>query len=134
MMRPELSLRTLRVLGKSISTAFLVPFKEVPRVLFHGLILSFIICGFWLLDSLKDPVLAATVGIEYQPIAKFFSVCTTLIVVCLYDYLTSVVSKPFLFHLISCGFGVGMMVMAALLGDSETGLSKRHKDPNHYLG
>ena len=134
MMRPEISVRTLRVLGKSISEAFLVPFKDIPRVLFHGLILSFIIAGFWLLDSLKDPVLAATVGIEYQPIAKFFSVCTTLLVVCIYDYLTSVVSKPTLFHIVSCVFGVAMMIMAGLLGDSDTGLAMKKKDPSQLLG
>lgn len=32
--------------------------------------LFFIIGGYWLLRSLKDTVLAALVGLEYQPIAK----------------------------------------------------------------
>lgn len=71
---------------------------------------------FWLLDSLKvllscfcdgdkmliythrergqDSVFATTVGLRYQPWAKFLSVICTLFVVCLYDYLVNFVSKP----------------------------------------
>lgn len=135
MMQIELSKRTLKILGKSVSEAFLVPFRDIPRVLFHGLILGNIIAGFWLLDSMKDPILASTVGIEYQPIAKFFSVLTTLLVVCIYDFLTSVVSKPTLFHIISFFFGIMTMVMSALLSDPIVGLSNHQdKGAHRFLG
>lgn len=135
MMQIELSKRTLKVLGKSVSEAFLVPFRDIPRVLFHGFILGNIIAGFWLLDSMKDPILASTVGIEYQPIAKFFSVLTTLVVVCVYDFLTSVVSKPTLFHIISFFFGLMTMIMSALLSDPVVGL-RNHQDKgaHRFLG
>ena len=135
MIKIELSKRTLKVLGKSVSEAFLVPFHEIPRVLFHGLILGNIIAGFWLLDSMKDPILASTVGIEYQPIAKFVSVLTTLVVVCVYDFLTSVVSKPTLFHIISSFFGIATLIISALLSDPVAGLGNFQNIGSHrYLG
>ena len=133
MIQIELSKRTLKVLGKSVSEAFLVPFRDIPRVLFHGLILGNIIAGFWLLDSMKDPILASTVGIEYQPFAKFISVLTTLIVVCVYDFLTSVVSKPTLFHIISIFFGIATMIMAALLSDPIAGVGNLQNKGAHRL-
>ena len=133
-MQVEFSLRTLKVFGRSVSEAFLVPFKDIPRVLFHGLILALIIASFWLLDSLKDPILATIVGIKYQPIAKFVSVITTLFVVCIYDFLTSLVSKPTLFHIISFVFGLSFMIMSALLANPLIGLGNRAKDVHRTLG
>ena len=79
--------------------------------------------GFWLLDSLKDPVLAQTVGIEHQPEAKVLSVAVTLLTTCLYDFLTSWLSKPNLFHVLLTTFGIVMMVLSALLSDPVNGLS-----------
>lgn len=134
MIRAELSLRTLRVLGKSVSETFLVPVKELPRVFYHSLILAFIIAGFWLLDSLKDPILTNLIGIEYQPTAKFFSVISTLFVVCAYDFATSVVSKPTLFHLVSGVFGLAVMILAALLADPSTGFENKDKGPHRMIG
>jgi len=98
------------------------------------LLLACIICGFWLLDSLKDPIIANTIGMEYQPLAKFLSVVTTLIVVCIYDFATSSVSKPVLFHLVSLFYGLFILILAAYLADPVNGLSNREKNPKRYLG
>lgn len=131
----EFSRRTTKVLRRAISEAFLVPFRHLPRVIFHGVILACIIAGFWLLDSLKDPVLSSIVGIEYQPIAKLLSVVTTLFITCIYDFLTSILSKPNLFHVVSALFGICMMVISALLSDPVHGLSNRaDKGPHRLLG
>ena len=92
-----------------------MPVGQVPRVLFHGVILAFIVSGFWLLDSLKDPILANIVGIEYQLTAKFVSVMSTMVIVCIYDFASSFVSKATLFHLVSAGFGLGTIILSALL-------------------
>jgi hypothetical protein len=134
MIQVELSKRTLKLLGQSISEAFLVPSRDMPKVLFHGLILSNIIAGFWLLDSLKDPILASTVGIQYQPIAKFFSVLSTLFVVCIYDFLTSIVSKPTLFHIVSFSFGIMTLITSGLLSDPTVGLGNHDKGSHRFLG
>ena len=37
------------------------------RVVFHAFLLTLIIASFWTLDSLKDPVFEATVGMKFQP-------------------------------------------------------------------
>ena len=131
----ELSIRTLRVIKKWIANAFGIPPRQVSRVLFHGLILANIIAGFWLLDSLKDPILSDTVGMKYQPFAKFLSVGTTLFVVCVYDFLTSVVSKPALFHIISFLFGTIMLILSAFLSKPEYGFGNDGmKGPHQVIG
>lgn len=117
-----------------MSEVFLVPVNRLPRVLFHGLILAFIISGFWLLDSLKDPILANIVGIEYQPTAKFFSVLSTLFVVCLYDFSTSMLSNSSLFHMVSGIFGTIMLILSGMLADPISGFDNRHKGPHRLLG
>lgn len=117
-----------------MSKAFVVPAKEFPRIVFHGVILAFIIGGFWLMDSLKDPVLANLVGIEYQPTAKLISVLTTLTVVCLYDYLSSLVSKPNLFHIVAITFALIFVVISALLGDPSTGFENKDRGPHRWTG
>ena len=130
----EYSQRTLHILVKSLSSSFLIPTETLPRILFHGLILACIICGFWLLDSLKDPIIANTIGMEYQPLAKFLSVISTLVVVCIYDYATSAVNKPALFHLVSLFYGMFILILAAYLADPINGLNNRTKDPNRMIG
>lgn len=131
----EFSRRTIKIFHTAVSESFLVPIRHLPRVLFHGTILAIIICGFWLLDSLKDPVLAQIVGIEYQPIAKLLSVVVTLLVTCIYDFLTSYLNRPNLFHLVSVVFGIVMMIISALLSDPERGLGNRgDRGPHRILG
>lgn len=131
----EFSRRTIMFARTAVSESFLVPIRHLPRVGFHGLIFAIIISGFWLLDSLKDPVLAQIVGIEYQPIAKLLSVVVTLVVTCIYDFLTSYLNRPNLFHLVSVTFGIIMMILSALLSDPERGLDN-HSDrgPHRILG
>jgi AAA family ATP:ADP antiporter len=129
---PDRSIRKRIRLG--ISKLFQIPYQQVPRVLYHGVLLSTIIAGFWLLDSLKDPVLSNTVGIEYQPLAKLLSVVTTLFVVCIYDFLTSLVSKPMLFHIISWIYFILMMSLSVALSDPTIGLPNLSLGPHRYLG
>ena len=60
------------------------------RPLYLGVGLFFVLFPFWLLDSLKDPLLSSLTldGLErHQPTAKLFSVCTTLFLVCLLEYI-----------------------------------------------
>lgn len=130
----DLSAKTLRAIRKFLAESFSIPIREIPRVLFHGLILAFIIAGFWLLDSLKDPVLGNLVGLEYQPVAKLLSVVFVLVVVCIYDYLTSIVTKADLFHIVANVFGLVFLIFAALLSNKKSGLDNHVKSPDRYLG
>lgn len=132
-MNTEFSTQTTRMMIDSLSHIFVVPTNSIGQVLFHGLILSFIIMGFWLLDSLKDPIIANFLGMEYQPTAKLFSVLATLILVCIYDYLTSVLSKSSLFHLISFVFGIIFLILSGLMSDPNIGLSNTTLGPYRYI-
>ena len=133
-MNAELSIRTIKMMRSALSDAFMIPFHDMPRILYHGLVLACIIAGFWLLDSLKDPIFTNTVGIEYQPLAKLFSVLTTLLVVCIYDFITSIVQKITLFHIVAWAYGLIIMILSALLADPEIGLTHEFKGPNRYIG
>ena len=130
----DISRRSIRALRASAAAAFELAPKQLPRIFFHGLILSLIIAGFWLLDSLKDPVLARITGIEYQPVAKLFSVVVTFLVTCLYDFATSKLRKPDLFHLISVFYGIAFMVLSAFLSDPEVGLQNMNKSSGRLVG
>jgi AAA family ATP:ADP antiporter len=133
-MKTELSFATIKLMIVSLSEIFVVPARQLNQILFHGLLLSVIIMGFWLLDSLKDPIIIANfIGMEYQPMAKLFSVLTTLILVSIYDFSTSILSKPTLFYLVSLSFGVIFLIFSALVSDPVVGLPNRQKRSDRYI-
>ena len=117
-----------------LASTFTLERKMIGKVLFHGLILSFIIAGFWLLDSLKDPVLTTIVGIEYQPMAKLGSVFVTLLTTFVYEYATTKLKKLELFHLVSSVFGFIFLILSALLSDPLYGLKIEEKGPQNIVG
>lgn len=117
-----------------IANIYSIPSHQLSRVLFHGIMLSVIIMGFWLLDSLKDPILELFIGMEFQPSAKIISVFTTLILVCIYDYMTSILSKSSLFHSVSIIFGILFMILSALVSDPNYGLGNRVKGTHRFVG
>jgi AAA family ATP:ADP antiporter len=64
---------------------------EWIRPYWLGFGLFLVLFAFWLLDSLKDPILGILVGGKlerHQPPAKLFSVCTTLALVCFLEYVS----------------------------------------------
>lgn len=66
-----------------------VPRYNWMRPYWLGVGLFLVLFPFWLLDSLKDPILGALTdnNLEtHQPPAKLFSVCTTLALVCFLEY------------------------------------------------
>jgi AAA family ATP:ADP antiporter len=117
-----------------LASTFVLERRMIGKVLFHGLILSFIIAGFWLLDSLKDPVLTTIVGIEYQPMAKLGSVFVTLLTTFMYEYATTKLKKLELFHLVSSVFGLVFLILSALLSDPLYGLKIEERGPQNIIG
>jgi hypothetical protein len=66
-----------------------VPRYNWLRPYWLGVGLFLVLFPFWLLDSLKDPILSALTDSNlerHQPPAKLFSVCTTLGLVCFLEY------------------------------------------------
>ena len=119
----------IRTVRRFLASTFLLERGSIGRVFFHGLILSFIIAGFWLLDSLKDPVLSTINGIEYQPMAKLGSVIVTLMITFIYEYATTKLRKLELFHFVSSVFGLAFLCISALLSDPSYGLKIEPKGP-----
>ncbi|KAL7567019.1 hypothetical protein ACA910_019944 [Epithemia clementina (nom. ined.)] len=64
--------------------------KDWIRALYLGAGLFLVLFPFWLLDSLKDPLLSRlTRNLErHQPTAKLVSVVTTLVMVCVLEYIS----------------------------------------------
>mmetsp|Transcript_8983 Transcript_8983/g.28516 ORF Transcript_8983/g.28516 Transcript_8983/m.28516 type:complete len:546 (+) Transcript_8983:43-1680(+) len=120
--------RVLEVLYGDIS------WHEMPRVMYLSALLCCIIGGFWLLDSLKDTVLATTVGLEYQPRAKALSVCVTLVVVSAYNALIDRVSKPSLFYVVGSFYAVIFVVIGGFLAHRTIGMENTTPNPNRLIG
>ena len=109
--------------------------KELPRILFLSALLCCIIGGFWLLDSLKDTVLATTVGLRYQPKAKLISVVVTLFVVSGYTTLVRRIRhKPTLFYLIGGAYTLIFIVIGGLLAHETIGMRNTTPDPRRLVG
>ena len=68
-----------------------------------------------MLDSIKDPLFATIVGIEHQPLAKLLSVVFTVVTVMIYDHLSSDVSKPTLFYIVSGTYGILFIIISGCL-------------------
>lgn len=112
-----------------------LPLQEMVRVLTLASTLFFMIGGYWLLRSLKDPVLSALCGVDYIPKAKILSVFVVLAVVPIYNhFLDSGVPKHQLFYIFGT-FYFGLFVSIALLLMHPTiGLANENASPYRVLG
>ena len=111
-----------------------VSYADMPRIMWLSALLCAIIGGFWLLDSLKDTVLATTVGLEYQPRAKLLSVCVTLVVVSAYNALIDRASKPTLFYAVGFFYAVVFVVLGGFLSHKTIGMENTVASPSRWLG
>jgi len=124
-----------RRLRQIISTLYGdISYEELPRVMWLSAMLCGIIGGFWLLDSLKDTVLATTVGLEWQPKAKVASVVVTLFLVAAYNNLIRVVSKPTLFYVLGFTYACVFVVLGGLLSHDTIGMANTTPDPTRVIG
>jgi AAA family ATP:ADP antiporter len=91
--------------------------------------------GYWLLRSLKDPVITALCGIQVVPQAKMMSVLVVFGVVSIYNrLLDSDMPKHRLFYLFgTIYFGI-FSIIALMLMDKTIGLPNQKANPNRLLG
>ena len=78
---------TKRIHGRVYGDSF--PWEDFTRTITLSSTLFIMIGGYWLLRSLKDPVLTALCGVESIPKAKMLSVFVVLGVVAVYNHLLS---------------------------------------------
>lgn len=109
--------------------------EELCRSLTLASTLFFMIGGYWLLRSLKDPVLTALCGVEVIPQAKMLSVPTVLVVVSIYNhFLDSSIPKHKLFYVFGSFYFVLFSLIGLLLKHPTMGLPNEEADPGRILG
>ena len=112
-----------------------LPPSEMLRTLVLASTLFFMIGGYWLLRSLKDPVLMALCGYEAIPKAKMLSVPVVLAVVSFYNYLIdSDMPKHKLFYIFGCFYFCLFTVISFCLMDPHMGMANKHQSEGRLLG
>ena len=112
-----------------------LPPSEMLRVLWLATTLFFMIGGYWLLRSLKDPVLMALCGYRAIPKAKMLSVFVVLGVVSVYNHLLdSDMPKHHLFYIFGTFYFFLFATIALCLMNDSIGLANKHVNENRILG
>lgn len=112
-----------------------LPPSEMLRTLSLAMTLFFMIGGYWLLRSLKDPVLTALCGVSAIPKAKMISVFVVLGVVSIYNrLLDSDIERHKLFYLFGTFYFCLFFLISCLLYHPTIGLPNEQADPYRILG
>lgn len=112
-----------------------LPPSETIRTLCLSSTLFFMIGGYWLLRSLKDPVLTALCGVEAIPKAKMLSVGVVLGVVSVYNrLLDSNLPKHTLFYIFGMFYFGLFTLISILLTHPTIGLPNQNADMGRLLG
>lgn len=118
-----------RVYGDSL------PISQLLRTLCLSSTLFFMIGGYWLLRSLKDPVLSALCGVTAIPKAKMLSVVVVLAVVSIYNkLLDSSYQKHTLFYIFGMIYFAIFTIIALLLKHPTIGLPNEVPSYSRILG
>ena len=104
------------------------------RVLWLSSALFFVVGGYWLLRSLKDPIMAGISGVEYIPQAKIASLFVVLVLVVVYNKLLDVMPKHHLFYLMAGVYGALFTIMGFMLMHPTMGLPNTSPSPDRLLG
>jgi len=135
------SSRAWRYLNDKLSESFSVSrigidmqIDELTRVLWLSSTLFFIVGGYWLLRSLKDPIMSAIDGVEYIPQAKIASLFVVFGLVIVYNKLLDIFPKHQLFYMMGISYGVLFAIMGLLLLHPTIGLKNTVADPYRPLG
>ena len=67
--------------------------QDRSRVAYLSSTLFFIVGAYWLLRSLKDPIISTIVGVQYIPTAKICSLFVVLTLVVVYNKLLDMFPK-----------------------------------------
>lgn len=107
---------------------------DLIKVIWLSGTLFFIVGGYWLLRSLKDPIMSVINGVEYIPQAKIASLFVVLALVVVYNKLLDLYPKHVLFYMMGCAYGVLFGGMGLLLLHPTIGLANTKADPTRLLG
>jgi AAA family ATP:ADP antiporter len=130
-------IRAIRLLEKMYRRLYgdKLPPSEMLRTLTLATTLFFMIGGYWLLRSLKDPILTALCGVSVIPKAKMLSVFVVLGVVSVYNYfLDSSIAKHQLFYMFGTFYFFVFTIISLLLMHPTIGLANQQPSPYRVLG
>ena len=105
--------RPLRALWGDLSNEEIKKFGILAGTLF------LIIGAYWLLRVMKNPSFDLLVGYEYQPIAKFASVFTVVLVVLIYSKLVDWFSAVSLFWILGLIYGLGFIFIGYFINNPD---------------
>jgi len=108
--------------------------EDLIRVLWLSSTLFFVVGGYWLLRSLKDPIMSVIDGVEYIPQAKIASLVVVVVCVIVYNKLLDMMPKQQLFYLMGGTYGGLFAIMGLLLMHPTIGLPNTKADPTRFLG
>jgi len=108
--------------------------EELKKYLLLAVTFLFLIGVYWLLRSVKDSILASTVGIKYQPMAKIVSLFTLVPLILCYSKLIDMFPKHKLFYIIGGMYLVIFILIAYGLTLPGVGLSNTIEDPSRLIG
>ena len=108
--------------------------EEKARLFWLAATLFFIIGGYWLLRSIKDPVIATINGVEAIPKAKMLSVVVVTFGVGIYNELYDRFEPHQLFYLIGGFYTVLFSLIGFGLMHPVYGISNTEADPARLLG
>ena len=112
-----------------------LPPSEMMRTLTLASTLFFMIGGYWLLRSVKDPVLITLCGYKAIPKAKMLSVFIVLGVVSIYNkLLDSDLPKHQLFYVFGTFYFCLFLVISLCLMDETIGLPNKFQSEDRVLG
>mmetsp|Transcript_18422 Transcript_18422/g.25311 ORF Transcript_18422/g.25311 Transcript_18422/m.25311 type:complete len:525 (+) Transcript_18422:66-1640(+) len=111
-----------------------IPMKERYRVGWLAATLFFIIGGYWLLRSLKDPIVATIVGVEYIPKCKILSLFVVFGLVTIYNKLVDIFPKHQLFYIIGGFYAAVFFIISLLLDHPTIGIHNTEADPSRVIG
>ena len=111
-----------------------LPSDEILRVLCLSSTLFFMIGGYWLLRSLKDPVLTTICGVAAIPRAKMLSVVVVLFVVFVYNRLLDTYPRHHLFYIFGTFYFLLFTLISILLASPTVGIGNKEADEGRLLG
>jgi len=111
-----------------------ISIAERYRVAYLASTLFFIIGGYWLLRSLKDPIVATINGVEYIPKCKILSLFVVFALVAIYNKLVDMFPKHQLFYIIGGFYAVLFFSISVLLDHPTIGIHNTEADPSRLLG
>eukprot|EP01041_Mallomonas_annulata_P004209 gene4209-8380_t len=108
--------------------------EDAVRVIWLSTTLFFTVGGYWLLRSIKDPIISIIDGVDRIPQAKIASLVVVFALVIVYNKLIDIFPKHQLFYMMGTAYGSLFFIIALLLSHPTIGLQNNQEDPWRLLG